>query len=58
MKKGYDAFNVCSNPVQQARATRSAFVDERLAFDYVIIFTFSRFKPITFVLQNSDLAKE
>ena len=37
---------------------RSAFAYERPAFAYVIILTFNRFKPITTVRHNNDLAKE
>ena len=40
LKNEYGAVNVCSYPVQYARATRSAFAYEQPVFAYVLIFTF------------------
>ena len=58
LKNEYNAINVCINPVQYGRATRSACAYERPAFAYVIIFTLDTIvKPTPCVHHNSGLAK-
>ena len=43
LKNEYDAVNICVNPVQYTRATRSAFAYDRPAFAYVIIVIIKRY---------------